>query len=80
MSERRLAYSENERITMELELAENLRKARELLNRIGHSRRLVEPDSYGERHLLEHGHVLRFGCCRDAAAIGRPAEPSVQTP
>lgn len=63
----RLAYTDNERRTDELELAENLRRARELLARLGEHRRHLDPDTAAERHLRETGHLLRFGCCRDAA-------------
>lgn len=60
---KRLAYTDNDIATAELELAANLRRCRDLLARIGPSDRRYHPDSYGARHLRDTGHHLEFGCC-----------------
>jgi len=60
---KRLAYTDNEQELAKLELAENLRRCRELMDRLGPSDRRYHPDSYGARHLHETGHHLGFGCC-----------------
>lgn len=52
---------------------ERLQKARELLDRLGASRRALAPGSAAERHHLETGHRLEHGCCLRGAASD-PAE------
>jgi hypothetical protein len=81
---KRLAYTDNTENELELELAENLQRARALLARIGRSDRTSEPSSAAETHLRETGHLLSFGCCSGSllsdAVAGRPIEPPDSRP
>lgn len=65
----RLAYVDNEVSGSDPELAENLRRSRELGDRYGLSGRSGHANSYAARHLRETGHHLEAGCCKDRARI-----------
>lgn len=47
--------------------ATNLARLREYLTTLPPNLQLSEPDSTALRHYALTGHVMRFGCCRDAS-------------
>lgn len=55
---------------------ENLVRLYELLEQLVPRQTLMAALTVAEKHRVEFGHVLRFGCCRDARILGRPHEAS----